>query len=78
MARWAASSEMADSALVVVVNDAEAVYPLRIDPTFSDANWISMGGDQGVDGTVGAMAVDGAGNVYIGGEFTAVKPGDYT
>src|ERR1035441_9689866 len=30
--------------LVVVVNDAEAVYPVRIDPTFSDANWISMGG----------------------------------
>ena len=30
--------------LAVVVNDAEAVYPVRIDPTFSDANWVSMGG----------------------------------
>ena len=41
---------MPDSALVVVVNDAEAVYPVRIDPTFSDANWISMGGVPGVHG----------------------------
>ncbi|HEU0011039.1 MAG TPA: hypothetical protein VFT34_14570 [Verrucomicrobiae bacterium] len=29
--------------LAVVVEDAGAVYPLRIDPTFSDANWSSMG-----------------------------------
>src|SRR6266567_4712670 len=28
--------------LAVVVDDAEAVYPVRVDPTFSDANWISM------------------------------------
>ncbi len=28
-----------DVELAVVVNDAEAVYPVRIDPTFSDANW---------------------------------------
>ena len=26
------------SALLVLVNDADAVYPVRIDPTFSDAN----------------------------------------
>jgi hypothetical protein len=44
-------SETADGArgaarptLVVLVDDAHAVYPIRIDPTFSDANWISMGG----------------------------------
>ena len=69
----ATSSELADSSLVVVVNDAAAVYPVRIDPTFSDANWVSMSGDQGVNDYVGAMAVDGAGNVYIGGEFTTVN-----
>src|ERR1039458_7262652 len=40
----ATSFGMPNSALVVVVNDAEAVYPVRIDPTFSDANWISMMG----------------------------------
>jgi trimeric autotransporter adhesin len=59
-------------ALVVVVNDAEAVYPVRIDPTFSDANWISMGGIPGADGSVSAAVVDGSGNLYIGGDFTAV------
>src|SRR6266567_6409605 len=40
--------------LVVVVNDAEAMYPVHIDPTFSDANWISMGGIRGTTGTVWA------------------------
>ena len=57
--------------LAVVVNDAAAVYPVRIDPTFSDANWISMGGVAGVVGKVYAAAADGAGNVYFGGSFTA-------
>ncbi len=55
-----------------MVNDAEAVYPVRIDPTFSDANWISMGGIPGANGTVYAAAVDGKGNLYIGGDFTIV------
>ncbi len=58
--------------LVVVVNDAEAVYPVRIDPTFSDANWMSMGGIPGADGYVFAAVVDGAGNLYIGGSFGVV------
>ncbi len=41
--------------------------------TFSDDNWISMGGIPGVDGwnvEVHAAAVDDFGNLYIGGEFT--------
>ena len=59
-------------ALAVVVNDAGAVYPVRIDPTFSDANWVSMGGVPGTDGTVAAAATDSAGNLYIGGGFTIV------
>src|SRR6266567_3514669 len=59
--------------LVVLVNDAEAVYPVRIDPTFSDANWISMGGFLGADGAVNAAVVDGSGNLYIGGYFTVVR-----
>src|SRR6266700_6023841 len=58
--------------LVVLVNDAEAMYPVRIDPTFSDANWISMGGLPGADGEVVAAVVDGSGNLYIGGFFTLV------
>jgi hypothetical protein len=58
--------------LRVVVNDMGAVYPVRIDPTFSDANWSSMGGIPGADNTVYAAVVDDAGNLYIGGEFNVV------
>ncbi len=38
---------------------------------FSDGNWLSMGGVPGVNGVVYATVVDGAGNLYIGGDFTA-------
>jgi hypothetical protein len=58
--------------LVVVVHDADAVYPVRIDPTFSDANWISMGGFPGANGNVYAAVVDDSGHLYIGGYFTIV------
>ncbi len=58
--------------LVVVVNDADAAYPVRIDPTFSDANWISMGGIPGPNGLVFATVVAGSGDLYIGGYFTVV------
>jgi len=58
--------------IAVIVNDVDAVYPVRIDPTFSDANWISMGTILGANGTVFAAAVDGSGNLYIGGEFTII------
>ena len=61
-----------DPRLAVLVDDTEAVYPVRIDPTFSDANWISMGGLPGANGIVRAAVVDGSGNLYIGGNFTAV------
>jgi len=53
--------------LAIVVDDTAAAYPIRIDPTFSDANWISMGGVPGTDSTVRAAVVDGAAHLYIGG-----------
>jgi hypothetical protein len=40
--------------------------------TFSDANWASMGGYPGANGSVRATVVDGSGNLYIGGQFTMV------
>src|ERR1044072_8450427 len=40
--------------------------------TFSDANWASLGGFPGANGSVRATAVDGSGNLYIGGSFTVV------
>ena len=56
--------------LAVRVEDRNATYPVRIDPTFSDANWISMGGITGADQGVWAAAADASGNLYIGGGFT--------
>jgi hypothetical protein len=59
--------------LRVEVEDAGAVYPVRIDPTFSDADWVSMNAQNpGVNGDVLALAMDGSGNLYIGGFFTFV------
>lgn len=59
------------ASLAIVVEDAGAVYPVRIDPTFSDANWISMGGMPGTDNnSVRAVLVDDLGHLYIGGYFT--------
>jgi hypothetical protein len=59
--------------LRVVVEDSGAVYPVRIDPTFSDADWISMNsGLPGTNGSVHALAVDASGNLYVGGNFTIV------
>jgi hypothetical protein len=54
----------------VVVEDADAVYPVRIDPTFTDENWIPMGGISGVNGWVLAAVMDASGNLYVGGSFT--------
>ena len=59
--------------LRVAVQDAQAVYPVRIDPTFSDADWVSM--NSGIPGAIDAvstLAVDGSGNLYAGGDFTAI------
>jgi len=58
--------------LAVLVDDTEAAYPIRIDPTFSDANWVSMGSICGADQKVFSAVVDGSGNLYIGGDFTVV------
>jgi len=56
--------------LAVVVDDSQAVYPVRIDPTYSDANWTSLGGYNGVNGGISAVVVDGTGSIYAGGTFT--------
>jgi hypothetical protein len=61
--------------LAMVVNDAEAVYPVRIDPTFSDANWSALAagfsgvGQAGGGPNVNALAVSGS-TLYAGGDFT--------
>jgi hypothetical protein len=56
--------------LAVGVADANATYPMRIDPTFSDADWVSLGvGMGGNNPCVSALAVSGT-NLYAGGRFT--------
>jgi hypothetical protein len=62
----------AGSTVAIVVDDAQATYPVRIDPTFSDANWVSMGGLAGANAGIYAMAVDSSGNLYVGGGFTII------
>jgi len=55
--------------LAMVVNDAGAVYPVRIDPTFSDANWSALGSGMGETfPDVEALAVSGS-TLYAGGGF---------
>jgi hypothetical protein len=49
---------------------AAYVFSIGIDPTFSDENWISIGGIPGVNSTVYAAVVDGSGNLYVGGDLT--------
>jgi hypothetical protein len=56
----------------VRVDDLGAAYPVRIDPTFSDADWIEMGRVLEVNGRIHAVTVDGGGNLLIGGGFTKV------
>ena len=46
--------------LALVVNDTDAIYPVRIDPTFSDADWLNIGsGLEGGESQVQALAVFG-------------------
>ncbi|WP_395753590.1 autotransporter-associated beta strand repeat-containing protein [Prosthecobacter sp.] len=56
--------------LAVRVEDAGAVYPVRIDPTFSDADWVSLSsGLIGTSNAVNALLADASGNLYVGGSF---------
>ena len=64
---------LAANRLAVSVADANATYPVRIDPTFSDADWVSLNsGLPGANDAVRAIAVDTNGNVYVGGDFTFI------
>ena len=58
--------------MAVVVDDGQATYPVRIDPNFTDANWVDIGGIVGAGGSVDAAVINSSGNLYIGGFFTVV------
>jgi hypothetical protein len=56
-----------------VVDDTVAAYPVRIDPTFSDADWVALNtGIAGASNPVNALAVDDRGTLYVGGDFTGI------
>ena len=61
------------SELAIEVDDADAVYPVRIDPTFTDADWTAMGTISANDfnGQVNAIVAYGTGFV-VGGQFTTM------
>ncbi len=66
-------TKVASDRIAVLVEDTAASYPVRIDPTFSDSDWVGINpGIVGPNGTVYAMAVDGNGNLYVGGYFSMV------
>ncbi len=67
----ASMQAVSGSMIEIVVADAGADYPLRIDPTFSDADWQSLNPDVlGVNGTAFALSVAPNGDIYAGGSFT--------
>ncbi|MES2705689.1 MAG: hypothetical protein V4726_03710 [Verrucomicrobiota bacterium] len=57
----------APDALRVVVDDAGAAYPVRIDPTFSDADWVAV--NAGPNDVVRAVVVKGS-TIFVAGDFT--------
>jgi Immunoglobulin I-set domain len=56
-----------ENQLTVEVEDSTAVYPVRIDPTFTDANWLGMG--YNLDERVLAIATTNNAT-YVGGVFS--------
>lgn len=62
----------ADDQLRVVVDDLGAVYPVRVDPVFSQVNWLMLNtGIPGVNGIVRAIVVpEFSSEIYVGGDFT--------
>lgn len=67
-----ASMAAAGPDIRIQVDDQEAVYPVCIDPTYSDADWDSLGNFPGPNASVGDMVMSPAGDIIIGGLFTAI------
>jgi hypothetical protein len=64
----------ANNHISIVVDDRSAKYPLTIDPTVGDENWVSMGGIAEVNWNVYTIVCSGL-NVYVGGAFTEIING---
>lgn len=64
---------IASDRLRIEVNDSGARYPIRVDPVFTDADWLAIA-VPGFSGTIKA-AVLGGGDLYVGGRFTTANGG---
>lgn len=61
------------SQISIVVQDINADYPILIDPTFSDANWVKMSnGGVGTNEAPFQIDSDPDGSLYIGGRFSVM------
>lgn len=56
----------------IVVSDEQAVYPVCIDPTYSDEDWRAIGGRPGPNSHVYAFETNIDGNLIAGGTFTSI------
>lgn len=61
---------VANNRITIKVDDSSAQYPLTIDPTVGDENWVSMG--NGINDGVFAFAESASGDLYVGGNFTSI------
>lgn len=55
--------------IVIAIDDVGARYPVRIDPTFTDSDWFTIGQYPGTWGSVRAMTVFGS-DLVVAGSFT--------
>ncbi|MFZ4664785.1 MAG: hypothetical protein ACOYNY_47790, partial [Caldilineaceae bacterium] len=55
--------------IAIVVDDQAATWPLRMAPTFSDADWSSLAQSTGLNAPVSSLAVSGN-DLYVGGLFS--------
>ena len=65
-------SSIDEDKIEIVVDDSNAIYPLTIDPTITDANWIVVNpGISGANNQVRSILSVGT-DIYFGGVFTAM------
>ncbi len=60
-----------DNSITVMVDDSSATYPLIVDPTVADENWVGMGGVTGANQAISSVIRSGD-NIYVAGEFTVI------
>jgi len=66
---------VSEGLIAINVNDADAVYPLTIDPTVTDADWVALNTSiPGTDYDINAIAISGT-DIYVGGAFAAAGSG---